>query len=219
MSTKPLPKAPAARLDTGRTRQKQRTRGHLLEAARNLIASGGQPTVTETADAAGISRRTAYRYFPSQQKLLTEAALEGTRPAIESALAEAPAGASGADIEERVRIFVRTIQRLGLEHEALLRTMVQLTVLEPTQPGLRPRGGRRIEWVELAVQPLKRRLSRAAWDRLVSGLALCVGIEAIMVLHDIRGMSPARAVRQSEWMALALVRQALADSGTGPAER
>ena len=58
----------------GRQRQQERTRRLLLDTARALLESGRQPTVTEVADAAEISRRTAYRYFPTQEKLLAESA-------------------------------------------------------------------------------------------------------------------------------------------------
>ena len=54
--------------------------------ARQLLEAGKQPTITDVADAAQISRRTAYRYFPTQAKLLTEAVLEGLRPIMEAAV-------------------------------------------------------------------------------------------------------------------------------------
>src|SRR5437868_2458492 len=59
--------------ESGRVRQKQRTREHLLQAARELIESGDMPRVEDVAEAAGISRTTAYRYFPSQATLLAAA--------------------------------------------------------------------------------------------------------------------------------------------------
>ncbi|MET0826166.1 MAG: TetR family transcriptional regulator, partial [Acidimicrobiales bacterium] len=58
---------------TGRTGQKQRTRDALVTAARGLVADGRTPTVEETAEAAGISRTTAYRYFSNQRSLLVAA--------------------------------------------------------------------------------------------------------------------------------------------------
>ena len=58
---------------TGRTAQKMRTRKALVDAARTLIANGVTPTVEEAADAASISRTTAYRYFPNQRDLLVAA--------------------------------------------------------------------------------------------------------------------------------------------------
>ena len=58
----------------GRPDQRGRTRRALLEAAARLIAAGQTPTTTEVADAADVSRRTAYRYFPSADELWFEAA-------------------------------------------------------------------------------------------------------------------------------------------------
>jgi AcrR family transcriptional regulator len=40
------------------------TRALLVKTASELIQSGEIPTVTAVAEAAQVSRRTAYRYFP-----------------------------------------------------------------------------------------------------------------------------------------------------------
>ena len=138
-----------------RANQKRRTRDALVAAAAKLLADGARPTVPEAAAAAGISRATAYRYFPTQAKLLVEAALEGLRPVMEAALAAAPAGLTGADVAKRVDTLVRSMQRLAIENEHLLRTMIHLTVVEKSPPGTRPRGSRRVDWIELALAPLK----------------------------------------------------------------
>src|SRR5262245_21969457 len=55
---------------TGRTRQKHRTRNALIAAARELLAEGTSPTVEQAADRAEISRTTSYRYFPNRRALL-----------------------------------------------------------------------------------------------------------------------------------------------------
>ena len=47
----------------GRIDQKRRTRDALIAAARDLVADGATPTVEGAAEAASISRTTAYRYF------------------------------------------------------------------------------------------------------------------------------------------------------------
>ncbi|MCU1456443.1 MAG: regulatory protein TetR, partial [Actinomycetia bacterium] len=57
----------------GRTQQKQRTRQALVNAAREQVARGLAPTVEESAEAASVSRATAYRYFPNQRALLAAA--------------------------------------------------------------------------------------------------------------------------------------------------
>jgi hypothetical protein len=46
---------------TGRTQQKVRTRNALIQAARELLGTGVTPTVEQAADAARVSRTTAYR--------------------------------------------------------------------------------------------------------------------------------------------------------------
>ncbi len=196
----------------GRVQQKQRTRRQILESTSALIAAGRQPTVTEAADAAGVSRRTAYRYFPSQDKLLAEAALESLRPLMETAIDAAPAGGSDKQVEARVVALVRALQKLTLKHESLLRTMVHVTVLEKGRV-VPKRGTRRVEWVERAIAPLRERLSTAAWRQLVSALTLCVGTEAMLVFRDIRGLSGPQAIAACEWLALAALRSSLHDAG------
>ena len=199
-----------AGLRGGRSNQKLRTRRALLETAAALIATGRRPTVAEVADAAEVSRRTAYRYFPTQVKLMTEAALEGLRPAMEGALDAVPEGTSTAAIEARVEALVTQMQRLALANESLLRTMIHETVLHAPSDS-EPRGARRVEWIEAAVEPLRTRLRPAAYTRLVSAYALCTGIEALLVLRDIRGLSAEQAVQTSQWMAQALLKQSLAE--------
>jgi AcrR family transcriptional regulator len=203
-------------LQAGRTRQKLRTRQQILAAASALIAAGGRPTVAEAADAAEVSRRTAYRYFPTQVKLLTEAALDGLRVPMETLLGDAAAGATPGDVESRVMSLIDRMQALVISHEQLLRTMIHETVLEhgtPAEPG---RGTRRIHWLETALMPARQRLGARAYKRLVSALALCGGIEALLVLRDIRGLTAREAISVSRWAARALVRQSFAEQ---PKER
>jgi AcrR family transcriptional regulator len=213
VSTRKRTGSPAADIVPGRTRQKQRTRRDLLATAVRLLAEGRQPSVSEVADAAGVSRRTAYRYFPAQQKMLVEAALEGFRPEMEAALAAAPQGLDEADAGKRVDALVRSMQKLAIDNEHRLRTMIRLTVMEKPPPGTRPRGGRRVDWIELAVAPLKPRLGKAAYARLVSALALITGIEALIVLRDIRGLGDAQAIQVSQWMARAVLHETMREAG------
>ena len=190
----------------------------LLEAARTLIAAGGRPTIAEVADAADVSRRTAYRYFPTQKKLMTDAVLEGLRPAMEGVIAASPPGANASEIEARVDAMCETMMRLAFEHESLLRTMVHETVLH--QGGTDARyGGRRMDWIEMAVAPLRPRLGTTAYKRLVASLGLCVGIEALLVMRDICGLTEAQTIQMSQWMSRAVIRQSLADRKSARAKR
>ncbi len=201
----------------GSNRQ-QRTRADLLHAAVRLMRAGGRPTIAEVGDAAAISRRTAYRYFPSQERLLTEAALELLRPSVELAYESI-----GKDPEARISAVVRTMQYEAIANEDLLRTMIRLTIErsgERSDKRIAPvRGKRRIDWIEGALQPARGQLTQREFGRLVSAVSLCVGAEALIVLRDVRGLDPESAVDVSSWTARALVRAALLESAKNAAHR
>jgi len=199
-------------INRGRAGQKLRTRRRILEAASALVAAGKKPTVEQAADAAGVSRRTAYRYFPAQTKLLTEAALEGLRVPMEAMLAAAPAGAGLQDLDGRLGALIDRMQSMAISHEDLLRTMIHQTVLGRSSPAKVRRGTRRIDWIESGIAPLREKVSDSAYKRLVSALALCAGIEALLVLRDIRGLSEHEAIAVSRWAAQALMRQTILEA-------
>jgi len=209
------PRTPTASAPTGRERQKGRTRRALLAAAVQLLASGQTPSITEVADAADISRRTAYRYFPTQEQLLVEAALEGLRPSIVDAVVT-PAAGQPDDAESRLDRTVMALQRGAVANEQLLRTMIRLTVSRApsTDEGDRAepkRGYRRIEWIELALAPVRKELGKKRFERLISALAVCLGIDALIVLRDLRGLSDAEAEAVCLWTARTLLRASLAE--------
>src|SRR6478736_2916702 len=60
-----------------------RTKRLMLETATRLMQSGVTPSVTEVAEAAEVSRATAYRYFPSQAALVQAVVDEGLGPILE----------------------------------------------------------------------------------------------------------------------------------------
>jgi AcrR family transcriptional regulator len=194
----------------GRTFQKQRTRQALVAAARELVAQGLTPTVEEAAATASVSRTTAYRYFPSQRALLLAA-----HPEIEarSLLPDDPP----EDPQARLNLVIQRFLRLIVETEAQQRTMLRLS-LEP-DPGSRGdlplRQGRAIGWIAEALSPLAGRMSEAQLHRLVLGIRSVAGIEALVWLTDIAGLTREDAVDLMSGSATALLRSALVDSSRG----
>jgi AcrR family transcriptional regulator len=189
-----------------------RTRARLLATAARLIADGLTPSTTEVAEAAGVSRRTAYRYFPTQEQLLVESSLEQLRPEVEAALQAVSVVPAGKGQDEaawavaRLDATVVVMHRLAREHAGLLRTIQRLTAGGATTPGVRPRGSRRVDWITAAVEPVRRQLGRRRFELLVSALCACVGFDSLFVLEDIRGLLPAEALRVTRWTAAAILR-------------
>lgn len=194
----------------GRTNQKQRTRQALVAAARGLVAQGVTPTVEASAAKASISRTTAYRYFPNQRALLLSAHPETEA---RSLLPENPP----EDAEARLDLVIQTFLRLIVDTEQQQRTMLRLS-LEP-DPSLRGelplRQGRAIAWIAEALAPLRDRMSAAKVKRLAVAVRSTAGIEALVWLTDIAGLSREEAVQVMRQSARALLRSALADQDTG----
>jgi AcrR family transcriptional regulator len=195
----------------GRTHQKQRTRQALVAAAREMVAQGVTPTVEGSAAKASISRTTAYRYFPNQRTLLLSA-----HPEIEaqSLLPENPP----EDPERRLDVVIKTFLRLIVDTEPQQRTMLRLSLEpDPSLHGELPlRQGRAIGWITEALAPLRDRMSQAQLKRLAVAIRSTAGIEALVWLTDIAGLSREEAVRVMRQSARALLRSALADLDAGP---
>jgi AcrR family transcriptional regulator len=187
---------------TGRREQKARTRSALVSATRRLLADGTTPTVEQAAAAARISRTTAYRYFPSQRALLLAA-----HPEIEQRTL-LPADAPADDVPARLDLVMRAFAGVTLDWEPQLRTSLRLS-LEPgaEQPVLRQ--GRAIDWIEDALSPL--RVTHPAMDvhRLAVAIRAATGIESLVWLTDIAGLSRDEAVALMRWSARAMLEAAL----------
>jgi AcrR family transcriptional regulator len=191
--------------ETGRTGQKQRTRNALVEAARELIKRGMTPTVEDAAAEASISRTTAYRYFRNKRDLLVAA-----HPQIDmrSFLPDDPPD----DPAQRLEIVLDAHLRMTVENEAALRTAFVLSLAEDEEHDLILRRGRVIGWVEDALQPLKGRLSAKDISRLARAIRASAGIESLIWLCDVGGMTREEAVKLMKWSAHALLNAAITDA-------
>jgi AcrR family transcriptional regulator len=174
-----------------------------------LIGRGQVPTVTEVADAADVSRRTAYRYFPTQEQLLADASLERLRPRVQSIVESAQ---RRFDAATALEYTVGEIQRLTVEHEALLRTILRLSLDRKLGDATPVRGRRRVDWIESALSTVKARFRKRDYERLVSALTLCLGVEPMAILQDIRGLNSRQSIAVCRWAARALLESALRES-------
>lgn len=194
--------------------QKARTRTALLDSAIVLIRQGRRPTVEEAAVAVGISKRTAYRYFVSQEHMLADAALESLRGYMDEMFAAIP---PAADVHTRIAGLAAALRRLAETHDAELRVMIRASLdqnargadLGAERP---PRGQRRLDWIQTALAPVRDRLAPESYARLVNSLAVCLGIDALIVLRDICGVSGEPAEALMVGMAITLLDKALSEA-------
>lgn len=106
-------------------------------------------------------------------------------------------------------------ERLGtVENEGALRTAFVLS-LNVGGEDLILRRGRTIGWLEDALSPLRDRLSTREIKRLAHAVRASAGIESLIWLVDVAGLSRRDAVKLMKWSAHALLRAAL-DGGRSP---
>jgi len=190
----------------GRIDQKRRTRDALVSAARQLVAEGATPTVEAAAEAASISRTTAYRYFPNQRSLLVAAHPE---TAASSLLPDDAPDDAATRLDLVVDAFIRMIVDTEAQQRTMLRLSLEADPAERTQLPLRQ--GRAITWIEEALSPLRAEMSEREVHRLVLAIRSATGIEALAWLTDIGGLSRNDAADLMRWSARSLLQSAVAD--------
>jgi AcrR family transcriptional regulator len=189
-----------------------RTRRLMLDTASRLMQAGVTPSVSEVAEAAGVSRATAYRYFPSQAALVQAVVDEGLGPILTWR-------SDSRDVRERLRSLLDTGLPRIEAYEATFKAALKLSIDQWAQRqagtlGEEPqfRRGHRVDLLRDAIAPAKERLGAAACARLAQALSLIFGVEALIVLKDIWGLDGAETLSVAQWAAEALAGAALAEA-------
>lgn len=182
-----------------RENQRLRTRKDLLEAAVRLTRDGKSPSFEEVAEAALVSRATAYRYFPGLDALMSEAAVHVDTPTPERLFA----GDASTDPVARLDKVDAALSALVLANEAPLRALLARTVQQP--PGEAPvRQNRRSPLIAAALETADPPFPPAGLDMLSKALPLLLGIETHVVFKDVLQLDVAQAARVRRWMIRAL---------------
>lgn len=203
-------------LELGRTNQKLRTRDALVEVAVDMIRRGEQISVSDVADAARVSRTTAYRYFPTTEMLAAQATVTAAN-LIEAGHIQEIIDASRPP-DAKLDDMIVGIHKLTASHEAAFRSLVRFTVdARPKESEDLPRRlAFRRQWLEGSLNDLRKELGTARFNRLTAALSLFCGIESIIVLHDLCHLSSDDALKIKRWAAQELLKSALAEAqGSG----
>jgi AcrR family transcriptional regulator len=196
---------------TGRTGQKSRTRLALITATQALLAAGLTPKVEDAAAQAGISRTTAYRYFPNQRSLLLAA-----HPSI-SPETLLPADAPD-DPKARLDVVITAFSTYNFTWEPQLRTSLRLS-LNLTADHSVLRQGRAIGWIAEALTPLHDIHPHVDIHRLAIAIRSATGIETLIWLVDVAGYTREQAADTVRTTAHALLDAAIRDNLPPPAAR
>jgi AcrR family transcriptional regulator len=189
-----------------------RTRRLMLDTAIALMQQGETPSVTDVAEAAEVSRATAYRYFPSQADLIHAVVDEALGPILGW---ESESGDAAERIEDLLSVSMPRI----VEFEATFKAALKLSLEQWAQRqagtlGEEPpfKRGHRVELLQQAIAPLRKTLSRGQFKRLAQALSLAYGLEVLIILKDLWGLEENEVQNVAQWTARALVRAAVSEA-------
>lgn len=190
-----------------RANQKLRTRKDLLEAAARLMREGRTPTFDEIAEAALVSRATAYRYFPGLDALLLEAALDVAMPTAEVVFQ----GETTGDPLVRLERLDAAVAQMMTANEPGLRVMLAQSATRAADTDAPRRQNRRGPLIDAALAPAADAFEPDDLDRLKKALVVLLGIEAVVAFKDVLRVDDAEAEDIRRWAIRALVDAARKD--------
>jgi AcrR family transcriptional regulator len=194
--------------NAGRPNQRMRTRKDLLQAASRMMKQGGKPSLEEVAAEALVSRATAYRYFPTVEALLVEAALDVAVPQAEDLFRGTPTD----DPVARLERVDAALDEVLVANEASFRLMLAHSLQRDPRDGvgaeIPARQNRRTPLIEAALAPARKQFKPAALKNLCKALALIIGTEAKVVFRDVLQLDDADARNVRRWAIRALVEAA-----------
>ncbi len=191
---------------------KKRTYEHLIQIAIEALEQGNDISITELSNKCGISRATAYRYFPTKSDLVSAV--------VEQSLGPIFFWKSNKEkVEERVNDFLAFAFPQMLKHEGALRAALRLSlqqwaterskISEQSEKLVR---GNRKEILYNLLLPLKGELSQELYDKVIYSISIIYGSEILMVLKDIWNFDNEQVITLSQWIAKAIINQAKIDA-------
>jgi AcrR family transcriptional regulator len=183
----------------------------LMDSAMSMLEEGWFPSITELAAATGVSRATAYRYFPTQSDLVTYVVDESLGPIQAWDPKEKTA-------KERISALLSFAYPQLEKHEGALRAALQVSLQQwasiraqkqVEEPLVR---GNRKRLVALAAEPLRGKIPDKELQRMMHAFSIIYGSEVFLVLKDIWGLERKDIEDVLQWMGKAIVRQVEEDN-------
>lgn len=173
------------------------------------------PSISELATEAGVSRATAYRYFPTQSDLITATVNESLGPI----LTWRP---KSDKTEERISELINYSYPRMFEHEGALRAALQVSLQQwadtrsqHNHNDLKEKHfqrGNRKKILSMVTEPMESEFSPDIIDKTIKAFSVIYGSEILLVLKDIWKMDNAQVMSMIQWMAKAILNQSIIDN-------
>lgn len=186
-----------------RDAQAAATGERIVDAALELMVEGGDPTMAQVAERAGVAVRTLYRHFPDRDAL---GAAIGRR--FDSRVRTDGSSPPPADLDElleRLHHAGRAIFAHEAEHRASLVSPAALESRKAT-------AARRLAWLRHPISDLLDELDDADGARLVALLRVLNSAGSLFTMVDYAELDEDDAVEAAAWAVRTLVEAARRDA-------
>lgn len=189
---------------------RKRTFEHLLHTAVSILDEGHELTITELADKSGISRATAYRYFPTQSDLISAVVDHSLQPILHWQSDE-------QDVGQKMNDFLSFAFAQMIKHEGAIRAAMRLSLQQwvtdrsaSSSNSEKFVRGNHKEVLSNLLQPLQSQLNEELNNKLIYTLSIIFGSQ-ITVLKDVWNLDDSYIVSLSQWIIKAVINQAKQD--------
>ena len=165
----------------GRVKQKLKTRLKILNAAKELMQEEKKITLEDVAKQAKISRATMYRYFSNIDLLFAEASLDNSHKSSDQIFEEV----KKLSFAERIFFIQKHYNELAQQNEILFRRYLCAVLSEPIVSNKPIRGARRMDSLNMALEPYKKTLSKETFKKLVVSASVLMGIDSLVICKDV----------------------------------
>lgn len=188
--------------EQGRIAQKLKTREAILAKANQMLKKGIALSVEDVAREAGVSKATAYRYFPSVELLRREASLQVKSQAPDDLFKNIAKDDLKGRIDRLIHYHYTLFTTNEKEFRLFLGSIITESVTAKNPPS---RGSRRVVLIEEALEPLKRTVSKKVYSNMVASLSIVFGIESVTILKDICHQSNKDLLDTWKWLVYKIV--------------
>lgn len=180
-------------VDSGRKKQKKKTREKILTSAQTLLSKGENFTLEDIAKEADISRATVYRYYSNVEILAGEAGLDLSVDSPDRIYERL----KGKSLEEQVLGIQDYYNGMALDNEQAFRKY--LSVVVNSDQMTKKRGARRKQALALAFADNSGGLSKEEVQRLMDISTVLMGMEALVVTKDVCDLSNEESKELLNW--------------------
>jgi len=180
-------------IDSGRKKQKLKTRNTLLKTTQKLLAKGIDFSLEDVAKNAKVSRATIYRYYSNIDVLSSEAGLDLNTESPEAI----HDGVQHLETPEKIMAIQTYFNQLTVDHEAAFRKYLSI-VLASDSP-IAKRGARRPKTLQLALAQKDLGLDNTQSQKLAHVATVLMGMEAFIATKDVCGLSNKESMKTLQW--------------------